>query len=86
MFIDADKNNYPAYLDWALKLTRSGSLIIADNVVREGAVLAPKPGDAMAAGAREFNAKLAADPRVEALVLQTIGAKHHDGIALARVK
>ena len=86
VFLDADKNNYSNYLDWALKLTRSGSFIIADNVVRGGAVLAPKKGDAFTNGARDFNAKLAADPRLEAIVLQSIGAKGHDGLAYARVK
>jgi len=86
VFIDADKVNYPGYLDWSLKLTRSGSLIIADNVVRAGAVLAPPPGDEAAAGARDFNLALAADPRVEAIVLQQVGSKGHDGIALARVQ
>lgn len=86
VFIDADKNNYSAYLDWALKLTRSGSFIVADNVVRGGAVLSPPANDAMAKGAREFNAKLAADPRLEAIVLQSIGTKGHDGLAYARVK
>lgn len=86
VFIDADKDNYPAYLDLVLQLTRPGSLIIADNVVRGGDVLAPAADDAYSQGARAFNAKLAADPRVEAIVMQLVGAKHHDGFALARVK
>jgi len=86
IFIDADKLNYPAYLDWSLQLARSGTLIAADNVVRAGAVLNPPAGDEAAIGARQFNAKLAADPRVEAVVLQQIGLKGHDGLALARVR
>jgi predicted O-methyltransferase YrrM len=86
VFIDADKINYRAYLDWALSLTRSGSLIIADNVVRGGAVLAPPPEDEMAVAARDFNLALAAEPRVEAIVLQQVGRKGHDGMALARVR
>ena len=86
VFIDADKVNYRAYLDWSLSLTRSGSLIIADNVVRGGAVLAPPPEDEMAISARDFNLALAAEPRVEAIVLQQVGRKGHDGMALARVR
>lgn len=86
VFIDADKANYAAYLNWSLKLTRSGSLIIADNVVRAGAVLAPPAGDDAAAGARDFNLALAAEPRVEAILLQQVGRKGHDGLALARVR
>jgi len=86
VFIDADKVSYPAYLQWSLKLTRSGSLIIADNVVRAGAVLAPPAGDDASVGARDFNRALAAEPRVEAIVLQQVGRKGHDGMALARVR
>jgi len=84
VFLDADKGNYPAYLDWSLRLLRRGGLILADNVVRAGAVLAPN-GDASAEGAAAFNAKLAADPRCESVVTQQIGAKGHDGMAIARV-
>lgn len=86
VFIDADKGNYSAYLDWALRLTRPGSLIIADNVVRGGAVLDPAADDASAVGARDFNAALAAEPRVEAIVVQQVGAKGHDGMAVALVR
>lgn len=86
VFIDADKMNYPAYLEWSLRLTRPGSLIVADNVVRGGAVLDPQPDDLSAIGARAFNAALAAEPRVEAIVMQQVGAKGHDGLALALVR
>jgi predicted O-methyltransferase YrrM len=86
VFIDADKGNYPAYLDWTLRVTRPGSLIVADNVVRGGAVLAPDGGDERAQGARAFNAALAAEPRLESVVLQVVGRKGHDGIALAVVR
>lgn len=86
VFIDADKNNYPAYLDLVVKLTRPGGLILADNVVRAGSVLAPDQGDAAARGARIFNEKLADDPRLEAVVMQVVGEKGHDGLAIARVK
>lgn len=86
IFIDADKINYPAYLDWSVRLARPGALIVADNVVRAGAVLNPPPGDDSARGARAFNHQLADDARLEAVVLQIVGSKGHDGIAVARVK
>jgi predicted O-methyltransferase YrrM len=86
VFIDADKSSYPDYLDWAMRLTRSGSLILADNVVWEGGVLDPDDRDEVARALRAFNAKLAADPRLEAVVLQQVGAKGHDGLAIAVVK
>jgi predicted O-methyltransferase YrrM len=86
VFIDADKPGYSEYLRWALRLTRSGGLIVADNVVRGGSVLAPDPGDDAAAGARDFNAALAAEPGLDAVVLQLVGRKGHDGIAIARVR
>ncbi len=84
VFVDADKNNYPNYLREIMRGVRSGSLILGDNVVRRGGVLDPK-GDVNSAGAREFNALIAADPRLEAVVLQQVGIKGHDGIAVARV-
>lgn len=86
VFIDADKENYPAYLDWSLRLTRSGSLIVADNVVRAGRVLAAHPADGADRGARAFNAALAAEARVEAIVVQHVGVKGHDGMAIAVVR
>jgi predicted O-methyltransferase YrrM len=86
VFIDADKPNYPGYLEWALRLTRPGSLILADNVVRAGAVLSTGTTDDNAVGARTFNAALAADPRVDATILQLVGSKGHDGLAIALVK
>jgi predicted O-methyltransferase YrrM len=84
VFVDADKNNYPNYLREIMRGVRSGSLILGDNVVRRGGVLDPKV-DANSLGAREFNAMIAADPRLEAVVLQQVGIKGHDGIAVARV-
>ena len=84
VFVDADKHNYPNYLREIMRGVRSGSLILGDNVVRRGGVLDPK-GDVNAVGAREFNAMIAADPRLEAVVLQQVGIKGHDGIAVARV-
>ena len=68
-----------------LKLTRPGSVILGDNVIRAGAVMDPNATD-MAKGAADFNAKLAADPRLEAIILQQVGIKGHDGLAIARVK
>lgn len=86
VFIDADKLAYPTYLEWAMKLTRSGSLIVADNIVRKGGVLDPDSQDESARGARAFNAALAADERLDATVLQVVGSKGHDGLAIARVR
>lgn len=91
IFIDADKQNYPGYLEWALKLSRVGTLIIGDNVVRGGAILDPAADDAdfgdggVAAGVRRFYELLAEEPRVSATAVQTVGAKGHDGFALALV-
>jgi predicted O-methyltransferase YrrM len=91
IFIDADKQNYPGYLEWSLKLSRVGTLIIGDNVVRAGAILDsnaddPSFGDGgIAAGVRRFYELLAAEPRVSATAIQTVGAKGHDGFALGLV-
>jgi predicted O-methyltransferase YrrM len=85
IFIDADKDNYPQYLAWALKLSRRGTLIVADNVIRDGEVIDPKNPDPRVQGTRRFNQLLAAEPRVNATVIQTVGRKGHDGIALATV-
>jgi predicted O-methyltransferase YrrM len=86
IFIDADKPSYPDYLTWALKLSRPGTVIIADNVVRSGKVADDTCTDANVQGARRFNAMLAAEPRVGATVLQTVGEKGHDGFAFAVVE
>ena len=91
IFIDADKQNYPGYLEWALKLSRVGTLIVGDNVVRSGTILQegaaePDFGDGgVAAGVRRFYELLAEEPRVSATAVQTVGAKGHDGFALALV-
>ncbi len=85
IFIDADKANTTAYFEWALKLSHTGSLIIVDNVVRDGAVADPKTKDASVKGMRRFFDRLAAEPRVEATALQTVGSKGYDGLAIARV-
>ena len=85
VFIDADKEGYPAYLDWSLQLTRPGSIIVADNVVRDGQIADPDNDDPRVVGVRRFNELLAEDPRVRATVLQTVGAKGYDGLAFAVV-
>jgi predicted O-methyltransferase YrrM len=85
IFIDADKTGYCDYLAWSLKLSRPGTLIVADNVVRKGAVADPASPDAMVQGVRRFNELLAAEPRVSATVIQTVGSKGYDGLAIALV-
>jgi predicted O-methyltransferase YrrM len=90
IFIDADKQNYPGYLEWSLKLSHPGTLIVGDNVVRDGAILAgeedPRSTDPVIRGVRRFYELLAAEPRLDATAIQTVGAKGHDGFALALVK
>jgi predicted O-methyltransferase YrrM len=85
VFIDADKQSYPHYLGWALQLTRPGSLIIGDNVVRDGAVIDPANDDPRVEGVRSFFDMLAGEPRVTATAIQTVGSKGYDGIAIAVV-
>ena len=85
IFIDADKTPYKEYFEWALKLSRPGTLIVADNVIREGNVMDPNSTDEMVQGARRFNAFLATVPEVTATIMQTVGSKMHDGMALAVV-
>ena len=86
IFLDADKVNYPAYFREIMKMVRPGALVLADNVIRAGTVLNPQPHDPSAGAARDFNAMIAADPRLESIVLQQVGVKGHDGIAISRVK
>jgi len=85
VFLDADKPNNPAYFEWAMKLTRKGSVIVADNVVRWGAITNPASGDASVRGVRHFLELVAREKRVSATAIQTVGAKGHDGFALALV-
>lgn len=86
IFIDADKENYPAYLDWAVRLARPGSVIVADNVIREGRVLQPDSDDARVHATRQTLQLMGEHPRLDTAVIQTVGAKHWDGFALALVK
>jgi predicted O-methyltransferase YrrM len=85
IFIDADKTGYAEYLKWSLQLARSGTLIIADNVVRKGAVADPASTDDNVQGIRKFNQLLAAEKRVTTTVIQTVGSKGYDGLALILV-
>jgi predicted O-methyltransferase YrrM len=86
VFIDADKPSNADYFDWALKLTRSGSLIIVDNVVRRGAVVDPQSHDPNVIGVRRLADLVANTPGVDATVIQTVGDKGHDGFLIARVR
>ena len=83
IFIDADKQSYPQYLAWSLKLARIGTVIVADNVVRQGKVIDPKSRDANVQGVRRFTEMLASESRLSSTVLQTVGEKGYDGFALA---
>jgi predicted O-methyltransferase YrrM len=85
IFIDADKPGYPDYLGWALQLSRPGTVIVADNIVRNGAVADPSSTDPAVQGVRRFNELVAAEPRLTATALQTVGAKGYDGFALLLV-
>ncbi len=85
IFIDADKQNIPAYLDWALKLARVGTLIVTDNVVREGAIVDAASPDPDVQGVRAMFEKMSAEPRLAATAIQTVGSKGWDGFAIAVV-
>ncbi|AYN35884.1 MULTISPECIES: O-methyltransferase [Streptomyces] len=86
VFIDADKVNNAPYVEWALKLTRPGSLIVVDNVVRGGQVADPDSEDPSILGTRAVVRLVAEHPRLEATALQTVGTKGYDGFLLARVR
>jgi predicted O-methyltransferase YrrM len=85
IFIDADKENNANYFEWALKLSRPGSLIFIDNVIREGEVANVANDDPMVLGVRQLNEALAKEPRVVATTIQTVGAKGYDGFTLVLV-
>jgi len=85
IFIDADKAGYPDYLQWSLKLSRPGTLIIADNVVRDGKVIEPDNPDPNIQGVRRFTELAGAERRLSTTVLQTVGGKGYDGFAIAIV-
>lgn len=85
IFIDADKPSYSDYLEWSLRLSQPGTLIIADNVVRQGRVIDAGHEDANVRGVQRFLEMVAAEPRLSATVLQTVGSKGYDGLAIAVV-
>lgn len=85
VFIDADKRSDAEYLRSALRLSRPGTLIVADNVIRGGAVIDPDDPDPSVRGARAFFDALAAEPGVRATAIQTVGQKGYDGFALVLV-
>lgn len=85
VFIDADKENNVGYLNWAVQLSRPGSVIVVDNVIRDGAILDPRSDDATARGSRDVLELIGTHPRLRAAALQTVGSKGWDGFALAVV-
>jgi predicted O-methyltransferase YrrM len=86
IFIDADKENNLAYLEWAVRLARPGAVIVVDNVIRGGQILRPDSDDARVAATRKTLQAMGEHPRLDTAVLQTVGSKHWDGFALALVQ
>jgi predicted O-methyltransferase YrrM len=86
IFIDGDRPHYPEYFEWALKLARPGTLIITDNVVRDGAVTDPSSSDTGVQGVRRFNQAAATESRAVTTAIQIVSPKGHDGFAISRVK
>ncbi|ORW84497.1 methyltransferase [Mycobacterium sp. IEC1808] len=86
VFIDADKENYAAYLEWAVRLARPGSVLVLDNVVREGQILDPDCDDERVRATRRTLQLMGERPRLDTAVIQTVGAKHWDGFAFALVR
>jgi predicted O-methyltransferase YrrM len=85
VFVDANKDQIPEYVAWALRLSRPGTVLVVDNVVRSGAVIDETSADANIRGIRRMFELVAAEPRLEATALQTVGVKGYDGFALLRV-
>ena len=85
IFIDADKPNNPTYLEWAVKFSRKGALIVIDNVIRDGEIVDASSTDPAITGTRTMFEMLAANPRLQSTALQTVGSKGYDGFALALV-
>ena len=85
IFIDADKENNIAYVEWAIKLGRTGAVIVVDNIARSGRVLDPAPDDRQARAVRDMFEMMGENPRLEAAAIQTVGAKGWDGFAVAVV-
>jgi predicted O-methyltransferase YrrM len=82
IFIDADKNQYSQYLYWSIQLSRPGTLMVADNVIRRGEIINEDSADPSVKGIREFNQSVAENPRLKTTVLQTVSAKRYDGFSL----
>lgn len=85
VFIDADKPGYPEYFKWSMKLSRPGTIIIADNVVRDGEVVNPNSEDERVRGIRAFNEVITKEKRFNATAIQTVGAKGYDGFIIGTV-
>jgi predicted O-methyltransferase YrrM len=85
IFIDANKSAMAEYFDWSLKLSRPGSVIVSDNVIRDGAVIDAVSRDPDIQGVRRFNERIASEPRISATEVQTVGSKGYDGFALILV-
>ena len=86
VFIDADKENNAAYLEWAIRLARPGAVIVVDNVIRDGQILAPESDDAKVQATRQTLQVMGEHPRLDTAVIQTVGVKGWDGFALATVR
>ena len=86
IFIDADKPNSPIYLEWSLQLSRPGTVIVVDNVIREGKIIDASTEDPSVLGVRKMNQLIAREPRLAATAIQTVGDKGYDGFALLRVR
>jgi predicted O-methyltransferase YrrM len=86
VFIDADKENNAAYLEWAIRLARPGAVIVVDNVIRDGQILAPESDDAKVRATRQTLQVMGEHPRLDTAVIQTVGVKGWDGFALATVR
>ena len=86
VFIDADKENNSAYVDWAIRLSRPGTVIVVDNVVRDGRILAPEPDDHQARAVRDMLEMMGRHPELDTAAIQTVGVKGWDGFAVALVR
>ena len=86
VFIDADKPSLPDYFEWSLRLSRPGTVLVVDNVIRDGEVADAGSADASVQGVRRMNALIAAEPRVSATAIQTVGSKGYDGFAFVLVE
>lgn len=86
VFVDADKPSLPEYFSWSLRLSRPGTMIVVDNVVRDGEVADAASADPSVQGVRRMNALIAAEPRVSATAIQTVGSKGYDGLAFVLVE